>query len=183
MRPTRLKYLNSVLCLALAFPAIVYAKKLYVDHDQDCDFTTLRTYAWRTHPVMEADPALAQRAIAGDIVMSEGNQILMGRGYQPDDISPDFYITYFVKGKNVQEAITVGSSGYYGYGAAWVTSETHIRNSVDGTLVIDIVDAKTDRLVWRATYRDNVSNWKKRHKVITKAVHGSLKKFPPKPGK
>lgn len=180
MRPARLNLLCYIFCIAVAFPALVSAKKLYVDHDENYDFTGMRTYAWRTHPVMEADPVLAQRAIAGDIVMSEGNQILMGRGFLPEEISPDFYITFFVKGKHVREAITVGSAGYYGLGTAWISQETFFRDSVDGTLVIDVVDAKSDRLVWRATYRDNVSNWKTRHKIITKAIRQALKKFPPK---
>ena len=46
--------------------------------------------------------------------------------------------------------------------------------------MIDIVDAKENRLVWRAAYHDEVSDWKKRDKIITKAVREALKEFPPK---
>ena len=58
--------------------------------------------------------------------------------------------------------------------------QTAYRQFVDGTLVIDIVDAKANRLVWRAMYQDKVTDWKTRHKIITKAVRNALKKFPPK---
>ena len=106
----RHRLLHPVLCLALAFPGLAAAKKLRVDHDPNFDFSALRRYEWRTHPEMEKDPELAQRAIAGDIVISEGNEILMGRGYVPDDVSPEFFVTYFVKGQEVKQATIVSTS-------------------------------------------------------------------------
>jgi len=166
-----------VLCALIAGPAL--AAKSFVDFDERFDFSGFKTYQWRTHPVMEANPALAQSAIAGDIVMSEGNEILMGRGYVPDDIEPDFYIAFYVAGKEGMTATTYGSSWYSN--TAWTSStNTIVRNFVDGTLVIDIVDAKSKELVWRASYSDKISDWKKRDKVISKAVKKAFEKFPPK---
>jgi len=170
----------SIICLALLAPGSAHAEKFGADFDASFDFSTLKSYHWRTHPVMEENPGLAQVAIAGDIVMSEGNEILMKRGYIPDDFEPDFYIGFFVKGKAGSETTVVGSSWYNGPGTAWTSYESYNRQFVDGTLVIDIVDAKSKQLVWRASYSDKVTNWKKRHKVISKAVKKSFSKFPPK---
>ena len=181
---TMCRYLGSlVLCIALLFPAVLSAEKFGVDFDPSYDFSGLKRYQWKTHPKMEADPALAERAIAGDIVMSEGNEILMGRGYVPDDFTPQFYMTFFVEGRLENNPITVGSSWYYGPGTAWASYETFNRQYVDGTLVIDIVDAESEQLVWRAYYSDKITNWKGRDKKISKAVKKALKKFPPKPAK
>ncbi len=166
-----------IVCVLIAGPAL--AAKSFVDFEETFDFSGFKRYQWRTHPVMEANPALAQTAIAGDIVMSEGNEILMGRGYEPVEFEPDFYIAFYVTGKEGMTATTYGSSWYSN--TAWTSStNTIVRNFVDGTLVIDIVDAKSTELVWRASYSDKVSNWKKRHKVISKAVQKAFKKFPPK---
>ena len=166
-----------LVCVLAVHPAL--AAKSFVDHDDSVDFSQFKTYQWRTHPVMEANPALAQTAIAGDIVMSEGNEILMERGYVPDEFEPDFYVSFYVTGKEGMEATTYGSSWYSN--TAWASStNTIVRNYVDGTLVIDIVDARSTELVWRASYHDKVSNWKKRHKIISKAVQKAFKKFPPK---
>jgi len=171
--------LCSFLCLTLVFPPVASAAKLRVFNDQDYDFSALRNYAWRTHPEMEQEPA--QGVIAGEIVMSEGNQILMGRGYLPVEDSPDFYITFFVKGEQRVEATMLATSWDYGPRTAWSGyNETIYRNFISGTLVIDIVEAETDNLVWRALYQDKVTNWKTRDKIITKAVQNALKKFPPK---
>ena len=132
-----------------------------MDYDTNFDFSPYQRYDWRTHPEMEKDPALAQKAIAGDIVMSEGNTILMGRGFQPDDVAPNFYITYFVKGQRFDQPTVFVSSWNYGPGAAWSTySESVYKKFVEGTLVIDIVDAKENRLVWRASYADKVTDGK-----------------------
>ena len=69
---------------------------------------------------MEANPALAQTAIAGDIVMSEGNEILMGRGFEPVEFEPDFYISFYVTGTEGMSATTYGSSWYSN--TAWTSS-------------------------------------------------------------
>jgi hypothetical protein len=175
------RYLSLCLCF-LAFPLGLAAEKVRVYHDQTFDFSTLRTYDWREHP--EMDPALAKKAIAGDIIMSEGNEILMGRGFNPDDVSPNFYITFFVKGERYKQPTVIATSWYYGAGPSFSTySESIYRQFVDGALVIDIVDAKENRLVWRASYQDRLSDWKERHKVIMKVVRDAFKEFPPKPKK
>ena len=80
----RRRLIGPGLCFCvLAFPWLLAAEKVRVNYDTTFDFSPFRKYDWRTHPEMEKDPELAKKAIAGDIVMSEGNEILMGRGFQP----------------------------------------------------------------------------------------------------
>lgn len=171
--------------LLCALPRLAPAgPKVAVNYDRDFNFATLKSYQWRTHPVMEQNPELAQRAIAGEIVMSEGNEILMGRGYTPDDVEPDFYLAFFVKGNKAEEATVYTKSWYYGPTPYWAgATETIYRQFVEGTLVIDVVDAKSKRLVWRAHCQAKIDDWKDRHKDIAKAVKTAFKDFPPKPSK
>ena len=130
---------------------------------------------------MEKNPELAKRAIAGDIVMSLANEILMGRGYSPVDAEPDFYATFFVKGTQEEEATMVTTSWFYGPTPYWSgATQTIYKKFLAGTLVIDIVDAKANRLVWRAFCQDEISDMKERHKNIAKAVEKAFKEFPPK---
>jgi len=176
---------NLVLVPALiAAPALWAAPKVTVNHDDQFDFSALKSYAWRTHPVMEKNPELANRAIAGDIVMSMGNEILMGRGFVPVDAEPDFYATFFVKGTAEEEATMLTTGWYYGPTPYWSgTTQTTYRKFLSGTLVLDIVDAKANRLVWRAFCHDDIKDMKERHKSIAKAVEKALKSFPPKKSK
>jgi hypothetical protein len=55
-----------------------------------------------------------------------------------------------------------------------------VSNYVEGTLILDFVDAKTNMLAWRAASRDDVRDWKERHKNVQKMVDKALKRFPPK---
>jgi len=169
-----------IVCGALAGTGLLEAAKSGYDYDPEFDFSKLKRYAWKTHPVMEENPALARVAIAGDIVMSDGNEILMKRGYIPDEFEPDFYISFFVKGTLESKEHRFNSSWYYGPGTAWTSYQTFTSNFIDGTLVIDIVDAKSGKLVWRAFYQDKVHDWKKRHKQISQGVKKAFEKFPPK---
>jgi hypothetical protein len=112
----------------------------------------------------------------------------MPRGFQSTQESPDFYITFFLTGQVRQDIDVVYSGGAYGWGGwyGWPAAyypywtETVVTNYVEGTLVLDIVDSKTQQLVWRAYCRDDIREWKNRDKNVTKIVGKALKRFPPK---
>jgi hypothetical protein len=112
----------------------------------------------------------------------------MGRGYQSTEQTPEFYITFVLTGRAREDVDVVYLSGAYGWGGwygwgstyypAWTA--TIVSNYTEGTLVLDIVDAKTSQLVWRAYCRDDVKDWKNRDKNVKKLVDKALKRFPPK---
>ena len=46
-----MRVLSTVLVVALVSAGILYGAKLYTDSDEAYDFSGLRTYQWKTHPV------------------------------------------------------------------------------------------------------------------------------------
>jgi hypothetical protein len=48
----------------------------------------------------------------------------------------------------------------------------------EGTLVVDVTDAKTDQLVWRGSVTGNINDTSSLQKQIDKAVKAILKKYP-----
>jgi hypothetical protein len=89
------------------------------------------------------------------------------KGYVFSDSAPDLLLNFYVNIQNVQEVrSTPGPTGYpggyYGYrrgyyrGFSTVTVETV--NYKQGTLTIDLVDAKQNALAWTATAEGRVSN-------------------------
>ena len=57
-------------------------------------------------------------------------------------------------------------------------------DSKNGTMVLDIFDAKTKQLLWRGTGSDELSDKAdKNQKKIAKATEKMFKNFPPTPGK
>ena len=159
----------------------MWAQKVRVDYDHGYDFSKFKSYAWKRHPAMEQDPELRE-SVGAELVRMAVNEGLMAKGFEPTESEfADFYVTGFgtrVRGSEITGAI----GGWYNtspyYMQSWGT--VMVRNYVEGTLVIDIVDAKTKKLAWRAYCQGAVRNMSKRHKVINKAIQKAFKKFPPK---
>jgi hypothetical protein len=69
-----------------------------------------------------------------------------------------------------------GGGGLGGFGE----SETTEQDYKEGTLVVDMYDAKTKQLIWRSSAEDTLSNKEaKNEKNLEKGVAKMLKKFPP----
>ena len=173
-------------CLLATFMAALWvtqaawAQKVQVDYDQEFDFSGFKSYAWKMHPVMEADPEL-RASVGAELVRMALSRELLDKGFEPvEEEFADFYVTGFGTRERGSE-ITGAIGGWYNtspyYMQSWGT--VMVRNYVEGTLVLDIIDAKTKQLAWRAYCQGAVRNMSKRHKVINKAIRKALKKFPP----
>lgn len=181
MTSVRTTLLGLLVCGLLPRPAP--AQKVIVQAEPGVDFSKIRTYQWRSHRVLEKNPELKQIYSTGiQLVLDAGNTELMKRGYQPVEESPDVYVTFFILAKGVQELKTVDVTAWDGYWwyAAPTWTYTEIEEYVRGMIVIDIVDARTSKLIWRASCGDNVKDFRKRDKNIDKAIHKAFERFPPK---
>ena len=104
---------------------------------------------------------------------------------------PDFTLMYYVVLENREEpieAIEPGKSIYgYRYTASgkisWTLADpTQMRQYTEGSLILDIVDARTNHALWRGTATARLIEKVKpeeRERRINEAVQELLKKFPP----
>jgi Domain of unknown function (DUF4136) len=177
--------LTAVLLMATA----ATAQKVRVDSTPGFDFSDYKRYTWRVHPVFEKKPELADKYSVGiELVKNAVNQNLLARGFQSTQGPSEFFITFLLTAENKQDIDVVYTDGAYGWGGwyGWNSfyypgwTETVVTNYLEGTLVLDVVDAKTDQLVWRAYCRDEIRDWRNRDKNVQKAVDKALKRFPPK---
>ena len=158
------------------------AQKVVTDFDDKFDFSKLRRYAWKVHPRLEQDPTLL-RSVGAELVRMAVSDELIKRGYEPtEEEFADFYVTFFGGRKQKQEVTAISSGGWYGWGPYWHNGWTTVmvKDYIEGTLVLDFVDAKSKQLVWRAYCQGAIRNPSKRDKVINKAVNKAFAKFPPK---
>jgi hypothetical protein len=162
------------------------AQKVKVDFDKKYDFSKIHHYEWRTHPIFEKHPELREQySTAIQLVMSDSNQELMKKGFQPAETKPDIFLTFFVTAQGASKTYTDVIGGGYGYGwygwyAPPMWTVTRTENYLEGTLVLDMVDPAKTQLVWRATATDAVKDFKNRDKNVESAVKKIFKKFPPK---
>jgi hypothetical protein len=114
------------------------------------DFAQYRTYDWAPpDPLPPTDPRLAENAYFQDYVEGAVQRGLAGRGFgkAPATADPDLLIHYHA---SVTERLAVdpfdGPPG------------VRVRHVEAGMLVIDVLDARSGRLVWRGWARHGVAD-------------------------
>ncbi len=148
-------------------------------------FGSYRTYGWLPQP-QGGDRRVNNDLVQRRIVRAVDTE-LQQRGYQlVTSGTRDFMVGWHAAIDGKMDVSTIDR--YYGYrrgrwgGAGVVVSDTYVREYNQGTLVLDVVDAKSNELAWRgsaqAEVRENASP-EEREARITKAVQEILKRFPP----
>lgn len=161
------------------------------DYDRDADFTLYRTFGWLPQPTSSISGSAAQAQARNDLmdkrILSAVNNQLVNRGLQIDTTSPDLLLAYHT---GVQDKVEVTDWGYsypsygawgggYGYGGRNID----VYSYQEGTFILDFIDGKTHRLVWRGTATgvlDTNPNPEKSEKNINQVVEKLLAQYPPK---
>jgi hypothetical protein len=152
------------------------------DYDKQADFESLKTYDWMTVPEKaDIDNLNVER------VKKAVNAELQAKGLMMTSNNPDFLIAEHL-GKKDKVQVTNWGYGYGphgGYwGGYWGPGGTSTYEYEEGSLILDFVDAKSNKMIWRGVAKaeiDNVDTPEKKEKLINEAVQEILKNFPPKP--
>lgn len=113
------------------------------DYDHDYTFRSVKYFAWLDAPPSEQSIIQRNNAVARQIV-GKVNGRLLARGFEEVPVdSADFLLAFHVGSKS---RITVSETGYYymEWGSRFHDYQYH-----DGTLVLDVIDPESRRLVWR----------------------------------
>ncbi len=167
----RLGILGSVILTAL----FVYAQKVQTDYDRQFDFSQLHTFTVKFGSVWN-NPLQQQRA-KEDIVRE-----LTAKGWTeaPDDASADAVVVIHGATQQQKSLDTWYSGGGWGWGPGMATTTVNTVNV--GTMVVDVFNAKTKKLVFRGIASGDISDKpEKNAKKIDDAVKKIFKDFPPKP--
>ena len=159
-----------------------------------------RTYAWLP-PREGADPRV-YNPIVGKRIMDAADRELASRGYRKVERNqnPDFELGWHGA---IDQKLDVSTMNYtygyawdpwfspYGYGPGMAVGGAGmpyptVREYEQGTLVLDVVDTASNKLVWRGTAQAELSEDAASHEKderANKAVNKLLEKFPPQPQK
>ena len=159
--------------LFLALAAVAWAG-VKTDYDRSARFGEYHTFAWKAGT---AEPTgLADNSLVQDRVQGAVSRELVNKGLRENDRKPDVYLSYIF---SAQERSDV-EPGWWGWHRGWY-SPGDVYRYTEGTLRVDMVDAKTNQLVWRA-YGTNTGNDPvdvQSQKKIDKLVSSAFKNFPP----
>ena len=170
------------------------------NYDPSIDFKTLKTWAW-----VEQDEYREggrgnrrnQRSLAERPLIEKRIEIIIQRelismGYQKVSIAEaQFLIRQYARYKQVPvETRTRMSSNYWGWGWGWGWPGPGIGGSIStvrrdtyeqGTIMIQIIDAKTNEPIWEAeavNALSDVQNPDEADAQIMRAIKGALAKLP-----
>lgn len=181
---------NILVGLAVLALSACSSMKSAWDYDPSTSFTQYKTFAWVTKKTNDAgyhlDGLMDQR------VREAVNTQLVAKGMTLVDAKDaDVLVNYLTK---VDKKINVdtfntnyGYNPYYGPGWGFggnMQTQTTVREYEVGTLIIDIVDNKTDKLVWRGSVADTIRDKntpEERVEVVNNAISSVLTNYPPKP--
>jgi len=156
------------------------------DWDPEFDFSRARSFTWLAGPHGESADLRATNELIDGRIREAIDAELMRRGYQKVEGSPDLLVGYHLAFEKKMSVTSVNS--YYGYDPYWGPAghwETRIREYDVGTLVIDVVEAGSNELVWRGWGKGRVrENSSPAQSIadIRAAVSKILERFPPTPG-
>jgi hypothetical protein len=152
-------------------------------HDPAADFSTLLEYDWSAGPSRRTgDPRFDNPIFEGQL-RAAVEQGLARKGFVKNSEHPDFLVNVhkIVAGKT--DVASVNQFLGYERGDWQPVRETSVYHFEEGTLLIDMVDARTNRLMWRGSGTGVVqerATARERAENAARAVDKILAQFPPK---
>ncbi len=150
---------------------------VHTDWDENADFTSYKTFAWMSPPAGETHASELVMNRIRDSVIAE----MKAKGYVEDEENPDIYVTSIVIIEQKTDVSTT-SYGYgygYGYWGGYGPQSVDVYQYHEGTILLDVVDAKKNQLVWRGSGSKVVDQSSGRPDKIRDAVINILSRFPP----
>ena len=173
------KALATVLFGVLFTGTSVLAQAVNTDYDHSVNFLKYKTY--NVQKVHATDSGVEDRLV---IALDRD---LQARYLHPDTNNPDLLIAIVEANKDTSEYTNFysglsGLSWERGWGSGFMDGTNMVGDIPAGTLVLDMWDAKTKKLVWRGTITEpaSVTGDKEADQKMDKAVSQVLSKFPPK---
>jgi hypothetical protein len=166
----------AVLAGSCATPKIGY------DYDRGADFSRYHTYAW----VSSAQQATGDRRLDSSLVDSRIRTAIVtelrAKGYiKATNSTPDFLVSYHAGMKDMMKgASTQNYIGDRAHGTFTTISDIQPYN--EGSLMIDIVDAPSQQLIWQASAQAEIDQNlapKERDARVHNVVRAMLSHFPP----
>jgi len=161
----------------LACVCILAAAKVTTDYNHSTDFSQYKTYSWLK--VEAGDPLWPDR------IRSAVDAQLAAKGLTQAPAGGDASIAAFGSTHTQPRMETFYTSfggGWFWRGFGDGMATTTIENIPIGTLVVDMFDTPTKKLIWRGVANDTLTDKpEKNEKKLEKAVSEMFKHFPPKP--
>src|SRR5258708_7323934 len=160
--------------IVLLSATAAFAQQVKTDYDRSANFSQYKTYSWEK--VQTQDPLMVDR------IKEAVNAALTAKGWTPVESGGSVAIVAIEMTRNQQTLNTFydGFGGGWRWGGGFGNATTTVDNYKVGTLVVDLFDANTKRLIWRGSSSDTLSDKSDKNiKNLDKGVQTMFEHFPP----
>ena len=171
---------RTAVCTLLFLTALgtAFAQQVTTDFDHQVNFAQYKTYSWQEVKV--------KNSLWNDRIKNAVDAQLQAKGLTRVDSGGDVAIVAIATTQTQRTLNTFydGFGGGWGWrrfgGGGFGESTTTEQDYKEGTLVVDLFDAKTKQLIWRGSAEDTLSDKAdKNEKNLDKGVAKMFKDFPP----
>ena len=162
-----------------------------IDYDQNFTFTQYQSYRWYDDDHASRESQYRRQNSSDQQVRSVANSELMTRGFRETTRGhADFWVNYHVTKRQTQK-ITGQEQGMHGgvgvsnYGksvSVGYSSGPSVKTYEDGTAVFDVIDIRTNKIVWRGVAEGRLKNkmsYADKQELRVTVLHELLSAFPP----
>ena len=180
MRPFKCMCVWTVLATFWTFLGV----RVGQDYEYQTDFSRYKSFGWAAVPQEKARASFLDSPFVAKRIHTAVESFLVQNGYiESSDGKTDFLVDIHLTVEKMVEVDQTGD-GWPGHRAFGDSAfETVITEYDEGTLIIDFLDAGTQRLFWRGTGTrrvDHSSSPQTSADTINKWVSEILKQYPPK---
>ncbi|WP_316634414.1 DUF4136 domain-containing protein [uncultured Flavobacterium sp.] len=153
---------------------------VYSDYDKSVDFAPYKTYAFFKPGIDKVEISdLDKRRILRAI-----DDQMKAKGFTKSE-NPDLLVNIFTKSREQVDVNQFNAGWGYGWGYGWnpymmYGGQTTVTTSTEGTLYIDLIDAKKKEMIWQGegvgTLTKNVD---KKDEKVAEFVTKILAQYPP----
>ncbi len=171
---------TKILPLFLLFVAAACSSvRVNSDYDKQVDFAAYKTYAFHKTGIDKAEISdLDKKRILRSI-----DETMTAKGFSKSE-TPDLLIAFFTKEREEVNVNQFNAGWGYGWGWGWNPylwgGNTSVSRHTEGTLYIDIIDAKKKELIWQGEGEGVLTkDTNKKDEVIKEFVTKILELYPP----
>lgn len=150
--------------------------RVNADYDKKANFSGYKSYAYFKNGIDKAEISdLDKKRILYAI-----DDAMASKGFSKSE-TPDVLISIFTKEREVVNLYQNYGFGWgWGWGPGWGMGYNRTTSTPEGTLFIDIIDAKTKELVWQGQGTGYLTtNTNKKEECIKEFVTRILEQYPP----
>jgi len=152
--------------------------KVYSDFDRDLSVKNYSTFGFSENKQLETkNNPLYYNELNDKRIKNEVGAEMKNNGYQIDSDNPQLKIHYHIV---LEDRTVINPEPFGTYGQDWLNRNVNAREFREGTLIIDLMDSKTNNLVWRG-WAANFSDEDKPDQMedqLNKAIRQIFEKFP-----